>query len=323
MIFKYHRANKNKRPQGVIMPKYNHLRSLVNQSSIDRRPRKTFKRKTQHGDVWSFEINVDPSDQALLKRYALNELELYNHLMDGMLPTSFRSPETFLAMSHEHVALFGQLTEQGVDITNISSFYGDLFKFQHLLERNVITSEMKSILSCARSPGSIINLMRRAMAKEMLRYFIMQAKTKSGLKIKSNDTSLYRTSISTIGPQTSITKRHVQIAKDSCKIEWDDNEGQTLIHIPYTRTPIKLREVNLVGKEPVYNTNGELLVPEEPPFCSWNLLLIHQLPGRIPDSKTPWVIELYSTQYEYLVDYIEQKNPMAGSSFRAMSRRGN
>ena len=91
--------------------------------------------------------------------------------------------------------------------------------------------------------------------------------------------------------------------KSVVKVTWDEENEQTIIKTPYSSQSIKIPSINFADG-----------------ITGWNYIILHQNPGGIALSKTPWVLDIRSIQGSYLLKYTDVRTSHAGAAFHQAKR---
>lgn len=252
-------------------------------------------------DNFSYVIPVTNKDIPRLNAAISQELALFNKIICGLKPMLRNNHEFIASIKGEYFDLFGEIAYSLFNVQNILNrtdieLPKNLKRFERILlgkdnnKNRYLTDLLIQFykLPCG-SPG-VLPLTRKNMALSLLEHYKQQAHImRGGSNSSVNEYNVY---LDILEEPDDLRKRHVQIFKDDVKWTWDANNEETILKIPYLskkiRIPVNLNE-----------------------FLKWNVVLIHQEPGDIPSTDTPWVIE-FKTSNGYLYKYMDVSNPYKG-----------
>lgn len=217
-------------------------------------------------------FSPDVSLKNSLKVAFNEELSMYNGLISSLLPSFNSNPKLLSNLNSDFIETFA---------TSVSN---------RLLPEGNFSEDEKILLKLSMIQGNIPKNTRKIMAKTILKFFSDQAKSKINNKIKGSlsEKMEYKNAIQTLSTLDNLTKRHIQLLKSDTRWLYDEKDNKTMLYIPYSRSPIILENFNLNDLK------------------GWNYIVIHQKPGRIPVSSTPWLIEFKENiTGEYLIKYVD------------------
>lgn len=252
------------------------------------------------------EVNISQIDKNRLKTFFVNELMFYNMMV-----------EVFTNRNRLYSEIMAR-TQQNIVKTLFHSLLKgkNLNDFENMKNENEETVRFhKSVINdpnydkCYRfifekalnSRHLIVSDTKANMTKELFNFYINQANILSDISTKNSSSDFMRVAPSTLSVVETTQKRHVQLSKKAVSWVWDSENNRTILKTPYTTSGIYLNDLNLNEK------NGD-----------WNLIIIHQTPGKIPVESTPWVVNFIKTnEVYYLIKYLDMTHPFYGSSFYA------
>jgi hypothetical protein len=254
---------------------------------------------------WTLRVDIEPTDKSLLRTAFNQELSFYNGLVQGLSTRLRAFPEVLLTFTGQWEELFADLAQTGVNVNRVRSpdqLTGPLTKHRDLLfnkegRPQPIPERIGLILELASISGAILPEVRRAMALEMMRFYRAQAQASSNtMPTHQQEEQLYKQAHENLEIADHVRKRHVQLPRAAVKMTYDEESHRTDFRLPYIRNPISV--------------SGNFTHAN-----SWNLLLVKQAGEGMPNSKTPWLIELRKTPHQYLVKLLDTINPYRGNAF--------
>lgn len=292
------------------MAKSDYLQTIKNRSVTSNSSRPFRERKRYQGIESRRFILHGTSEQFECIRSAMRqELQVFNAIVDAVNPVLSRNPELLSTFTEQHIELFGVLAEYGLKATSRTALPEKNRNIQDFLVG--LSESVRILFESAAVPGRIHPETRKSIAREVLKMYIAEAKSK--LKPVSLNSDLqYQNSGHFVETVDIIQKRHVQLKKSTLRLKFNELTRQTEIFTPYHRDPF-LIDADLVGSEEVKDENGKVIKDREYPACHFNLCMIHQEPGQMPRTNDPFVIELFTAGTDYLVRFLDQPNVRASA----------
>lgn len=254
-------------------------------------------------------INVQPSDKQRLVKFMNEELSFYNSLVDSFNSRLRCQPETIGLLLGDWEKIFATCAEISFNVAKLrnsnikAELPAKLEEFRNLLlgrdEKNqrFLTEKYIVLLECCAAPGVIHPLARRNMALEVLRFYKDQAKLAlQETKISGFDGTSYKNSFVNLEKLDDTRKRHLQVPKEALRYKYDSVNKILRIWTPYNSVPFEIPNFGNVDEKP------------------WNLLLIHQQPGKVANHNTPWMLEFKNVPNQYMLKLVEVSNPYLSSA---------
>jgi len=277
--------------------------SQMKNTSTARQPIR--RHRSEQGEAWSVECKLaEGSDGHRLQNYMKGELELYNQLVEHFNPTARTAPETFSAFTEKHINLLGMLSEYGGNVRKLKKGHipNEFKQFESILFDGSITERMKILMEAVVGSFPLTKSTKRSMAREVLKFYVDQARIRSQRAPKSFDQE-FKTTPKSLTVQTPISKRHLQLRRDEVKFTFIEDRDMTQVKIPYLSNPILVSGVDLTEKQ------------------SWSLMIVHQIPNQMVLSHSPWVLDFRGIKSDYLVDYLDNRNDRSGVFWQAKTNR--
>jgi hypothetical protein len=242
--------------------------------------------RTAKKDFSSSVIHLDPGEKLYLTQCMQSELNFYNLLVDNFTSVYGRDPGLLTSITEEQIELFGDLCAYSLTTHHAkNSVYFNNHK-KELLEH--ISERLSIIFEVAKNQVAIVPDTKKHMAIEILKFFVTQAKIKKEKRIGSIDQE-YKVNLNTLEKYTSMQKRHLQVRRSVCKIDYDPKENKSTLTVPYLKHPIAVFEDTDLNKS------------------KWSIVIIHQQPGIIPKQNSDWVVDFKTVNYNYLLKYLDRK----------------
>lgn len=258
-----------------------------------------------------YELIIDPFDKTNLKAYMREELNSYNYLIENLTAKVRCNPEQLSIYVRDWETLYGHVAFNSIDVYKLWMFEGkskspsipeSLEKFKSLFiddfGKFILNEANANILSVPGKKFTFHPKMKRLQALEALKYHREQFAP----SLKGSKTSPAKNNTEFLELLDDNRKRHVQLTRDLMEIRYENENSY--IKIPYARSPIVVKGVNLNELE-----------------STWNYAIIHQEPGKLPASLSPWQIELKSVSSYYLIKYLDNTNPYVYTSFNSAKPR--
>ncbi|MCS7316718.1 MAG: hypothetical protein NZZ41_00140 [Candidatus Dojkabacteria bacterium] len=253
------------------------------------------------------EAIISNVDKNRLKTFIISELLYYNSMIDIFQNRNRLFPEIMAKTSQNilktlyHVILKGKTLSEFESLKDEKEEVVKIHKI--VLDDQNYKKCYRMIFEKALNPNIVIcNDTKANMVKELFAFFVNQATILSDenvIKNKNPDISLFKIPPSNLNLVEPTQKRHVQLSKKVVSWKYDPEKDLTLLKTPYTCQDIILNNINLNEKS-----------------NDWNLMIIHQEPGKIPVETTPWVINFIKTnEVYYLIKYLDMTHPYYGSAF--------
>lgn len=241
---------------------------------------------------WRTQIEFSAPSKNRLWSYMKMELDLFNHLNESMISQlrhgNFKSFKSLSKKLH----IFGQISEHNIDIRNAikTKEFPEALKLVKD-DLTFLTEEELRILEIPIFKTDLSLRTKRNMAVQMFRYYCRQADAYT-------TTGDYLFAPKFLESNDLVKKRHVQLHRKAVVVENIVDKGKTitLLTIPYLDKKLAIGNNIKNGK--------------------WDMLFIHQKPGRIVNAGSPWFIDFRQTDVDYVLDYVDfQHRPH--SSFNA------
>ena len=269
------------------------------------------KPKLQNYSTEFYDVNVDieASDKVRLERFFKEETGYYNHLVEGFSSRVRSFPEYIMEFDDTWQKIFGYVAETKIDLKQyIAKKDVELSQFLIPYKKQLIghiTDEKLAVCELAKSPGLLLPVVRRNMALETIRFYKEQAERilTPGSNANSPDGNLYKVAPEMLEVVDTSRKRHLQIPKAGIQLKWNEANESTELYTSYTAKPIVVPKINLIESH------------------AWNHILVHQEPGRAPAPETPWVIDIRKISNNYMLKYLDVKNPFRSAVFNLNKRR--
>ncbi len=249
-------------------------------------------------ELFNLPIDVVPSDKLRLEHFFKQEAAYYNHLVEGFSTLVRSFPEVIAECNDDWQKVFGHIAETKLNLrpfVDTPPKESELSPFLQLYKHCLYTlTERKIILAdLAASPGTLLPVVRRNMAMEMLKFYKEQAaKILTPGSGRSNENGdVYREPPEMLSRVDNDRKRHLQIPKIALKFEWNAIKEATEIRVGYAAHPISVPNVNLLVKS------------------NWNFVVIRQEQGEFALPQTPWVMDVRKVPVAYLVKFFDYKRP--------------
>ena len=243
---------------------------------------------------WQYNIIVTENDKKNLKAFFNQEYAIFVTLNNALMSKLKRDPSLLTIFENkERLDLFATLVQYKINKINISSEH--ISRFKNIIEEKTITGtpvineSVKILFETAAASGEIHQQIRYNMAYQLMQFYCDQALIAS--QPSPNADQLHKLAYQFIETPDETQKRHIQIPRRFVKIEWDETTRQSSLYTPYTREAIVVPKNDLTKNK------------------HWNYMIIHQRPGKMPNSQTPWQIDIRKTSDRYLINYMEISNP--------------
>lgn len=267
------------------------------------------------------QVEVEPTDKSVIWNVMKEELNYFNALVGHFGGRIKAFPEHILSIEDRWFQIYQLVAEIGYDLTRLYSIkkpdaplpeqlepFRDILLNVNKWGRVTPNERMVLLLAPAGTPANILPSVRRTMATEILRFYQEQARVAMapvGKPQEGEEENIYRAAPETLLPVTLEQKKHIQLTRESVKVNWDEANDCSWMKIPYAAKAIKVPRVNLVEED------------------FWNHVLLHQEPrsgGTLPNS--PWVVELQHLNHsKYLIKYLDSKRTSAGRVFSQAKAR--
>jgi hypothetical protein len=284
-----------KKPQGSNLNENSRFKSI-------------YTKNTQRDRVSrDIEITLSIPDQSRLKSFMFHELKYYNNINDAFY-SAFRSFPDVIPMLDKWDRLYNQLAYEGINIRQFMNKseaslpdslkpHNDLIFGKNEQGKRKLNESIAILLETLAYKNMIHPEIRKNIASEILKFYREQGKA-GGV----NRDNMYSVAPTFLEKLDNIAKRHIQIPRKICQVVWNNEDEISKVSNPYTIHPVEI---------PVLNLN------EEP----WNILILHQEPGRIPISTTPWIATIKNDPRNYLVRYLDQDRSHSQNAFSMAKSR--
>ncbi len=224
--------------------------------------------------AYKYDIHVDMSEVNRLYTYMNQELYAYNHLVETFGPQFGRDYKLFLDVNVQIIELFGIMCEKGIKIYDVKTekLPDDLIEFVSII--NSMSNKLKFLLSEAIPRSAILSSVKKSMAMSILKFYVDQSEIRSRNEITQSVGVEYKNIYNNLPKLTNINKKHLQIDRKSCIIDFNRLENFTLITVPYSKYPIKIQDVNLKNKK-------------------WNVLILKR-DYKVSTNDGGWLLEIYN-----------------------------
>ena len=291
----------------------NHFKSMKN-THINETGRASKPKNKDKGFSFRTVVDLHTTDQNRFRAMMQEELKYYNQMISMLAAMSRAFPERYLEIDETKERLFGEIAYTGFDVRKIvhktdvelpeklkpweKLLLGKDDKGQRYLDERLTTFLENAVIPCGIHPQ-----VKKNMALEIFRFYKEQARIRLQKvpRMQQGD-QVYKHTPQELETVDSIRKRHVQLPKSLVEVEWDEESEVSRVFTPYNTRPIVIENVNLKDEY-------------------WNIMIIHQEPGCIPSSSTPWLLETKAVPAGYLIKMLDLNNPYAGSTFHAAKRR--
>lgn len=292
----------------------NFLKTMKNVDLSSSGNRTQRNNKKQKNNNFSIKVDLNDVDKKRLSILFSEELKYYNALINSLSSMCRAFPEKLLKIDKRKEKLFLELAGSNFKISKIYNktdveLPNNLKQFEDILlgkdvnNNRILNEEMQLFFDIACSSGKILPEVRKNMAYEILAFYKEQARLRVESKnMKLPDDTEFKGNPSELEVVDNSRKRHIQVPKSSCKIEWDAEEQISYLYLPYLTTKLTFPNVNLKKEY-------------------WSVVIVHQEPGVLPRTDTPWFIDIKTNPVRYFIKYLELNNPYAGSSFFSAKMR--
>ncbi len=244
---------------------------------------------------------LSENDKLVLCAGMRDELRLFNTMVSGFNGLLKRNPNIFFNINDDiekliHYCVFNSISFKKL-VATASALPEEFIATTKLVDdrRNRIIDKFQTLIDCASTSSTLNSVTRLAMFKQMFDHYKDQAKIMIQPMNSSSD-QLYKTNIKLLGTLEIGQKRHMQLVRSMLKLSYDESKGGTFIEIPYLNNKIFVKS-NIVEKD-------------------WQIAVIHQDPHKkVIDLADKWIIDFKKSNFEYLLDYMEQKSAFYGKSF--------
>jgi hypothetical protein len=267
--------------------------------------------KQRPAEYYGVEVDINPSDKLRLERFCKEETSYYNYLVSGFSSRVRAFPETILEFDDSWQKIFGFVAETKTILKPLlkesrsSPLPPFLETFRSIIFSN-LTERRALLCDLAAGPGNIIPKVRHNMAIEILNFYKEQAvrlMTPATKTANEDDALLYKVAPEMLEVVDTSRKRHLQVPKSELVVTWNEGMFASELRVGYAAYPIRVPNINLVENH------------------NWNFVLIHQQPGIIPNSTTPWMIDFRKTNSLYMLKYLDVRNSFRSASFDLNKRR--
>lgn len=286
------------------MAKANWQKSMSNTMITEKPIHERDKPKQQ-----TIDITLEDRDYKRLRKFIEAETGLYNAINNILGPKLRAFPHELVDFDERFENLFVDLAYTGFNLRSVFYKNKDTAELPPELEShrnfiygkndagNRLVNESFVIMTEEFAKGYFVHpLVRKRMATEMLRFYVRQAKNiMQTFRTREGEIEL-RDSGEILEPMDIIRKRHLQIPREILDIKWNSDSEETTIINPFC-SPIKFRHENINADK------------------RWNLIILHQEPGKMALDFTPWVMEIKHSKAQYLVKYVDVRSPNGGGAF--------
>jgi len=281
--------------------------TFKNNSGADKSFDKNYNNDRSH---WTsnWKIEIVPEDKSRLTRFMNEELSFYNSLVETFNTRLRGQPETIGLLIGDWEKIFcicAEIRFRASQLRNANETFvlpEQLLPYKNLLlgsdsKGRILNEKYIVLLDPASAAGNIHPLTRKNLALEVLYFYREQAKhALQEIKISGMDGTSYKNSFINLEKLDNTRKRHLQIPKEALRYKYNIAKKILQIWTPYNTQPLEISGFSNIDEKP------------------WNLMIIHQTPGGVATTNTPWSIELKNVPNQYLIKLVEVKNPYAGSS---------
>lgn len=233
-------------------------------------------------------IDLDKSKQNAVKYYIQHELDFYNKI-NNVFSTYFKkSPKSFNQL-FKKLKLVGDVVEHKISVKEEIKNPDKLADVKDDL--TFLSPETLDLLEDLRLDTPISPRMKRNMAVEMFKYYASQA------GVINNDGSL-KYPARLLESQDIVKKRHIQLHRKTLIVEYDKDNEQTLIRIPYLKDRLVL-DGNFKNMK-------------------WNILVVRQKPNVPVTQETSWCLDFKNAEQDYMLKFLDNPNPR--TSFAAVAK---
>lgn len=224
--------------------------------------------------AYQYDINIDLTEVNRLFNFMDHELSAYNHLIDKFGPQFNRDYKLFLDVDVPTLELFGIMCEHGIRIYNVKNEKLPQVIHDYIILLNSMSNKLKFLLSEAVITSTILPSVKKYMGMTILQFYKDQSEIRSRNEITKNFEIEYKTIYNNLAKMTNINKKHLQIDRKSCIIEFDNIGNFTSIKIPYMKHPLIIEDENLKNKK-------------------WNMLILKK-DYKVSINNGGWSIELFN-----------------------------
>jgi hypothetical protein len=237
--------------------------------------------------AFKYDIIMDLTEVNRLFGLMDHELSAYNHLVENFGPQFSRDYRLFLEVDVPTLELFGLMCEHNVKIYNMKTDKISPFLSDHISLINTMSSKLKFLLSEAVLSSAILPSIRKFMGMSILKFYVEQSEIRSRNEITKNMEIEYKTIYNNLPKLTNINKKHLQIDRKSCIIQFNNVGNFTSIETPYTKHPLIINDTNLKNKK-------------------WNMLILKK-DYKVSGQGGGWMVELYNVSPDtYLYKKIDR-----------------
>jgi len=257
----------------------------------------------------TIDITLEERDYTRLRQYIQAETGFYNAINNIFAPKLRGFPHELVELDERFEKLFIDLSYTGFNLRDVIYRNKETAELPDELEKhrdfiygknstgNRLVTESFVIMTEEFGKGHFVHpLVKKRMATEMFRFYVKQAKNiMQTVRNREGELELRDTG-ELLEPMDTIRKRHLQIPREIVDIKWDKDKEETIITNPFC-SPIKFRHNNILADK------------------GWNLMILHQEPGKMALGFTPWVIDIRHSKALYLLKYVDVRSPNGGGAF--------
>lgn len=272
---------------------------------------------------WQFKIDIDLNECTKLWAFMRHELEYYNTIVNGISSRMRTMPEVLLEAHEDIIKLYLACAETGFDPYKFFLMRNLDFKEENTPQLPIELEPFRKIffgvnskgerkftdriaLMCQlfSSPASIHHVVRRNMAEEIIDFFKINARIiRQTIPSHLQADQIFKTAPQTLEIHDIIKKRHLQMPKNIINVMWNDENEVSYFKIPYYSKKIVVPSINFADG-----------------ITNWNYVILHQNPGTIALSSTPWILDVRNIQNKYLLKYTDVNTSHTGSAFYQAKR---
>lgn len=231
-----------------------------------------------------YEVQVLAQDKHRLWVSMVEELKFYNHLNANLSDALKKNPKAYKHMAKK-LRIFGEVSEHNINVKEMvrTKVYPEsIAPFKDQL--TFLDDEQMTLIESGVFETTLSPRIKRNMAVQMFKYYIDQAAA-------YNDDGSLRYGVQFLESQPAFKKRHIQLHRKMMIIK---NDGD--------KTTISV---------PGFLTNSFVL-PNAVKKTNWNLMILHQTPGKIIDQNSKWYVDFRPTADDYLLKYLDYNKIEAG-----------
>lgn len=199
----------------------------------------------------TFEIELTKESESHLSYFIKQELAYHNLLIEQITPRLRAFPGDLLLMKDRERRIWESCAEQAIDPVKLGNSEESWPEPARSLYHQIVGQDGVSrllpshlaIMRIAAAPARIHPLVRRSMAAEILKSSISQAEILHAAASSKSDG--LRAPVQMMQTHTLDTKRHLQIPGTLARISFREDDGSSLVNVPYSRDAIVIKGVDI------------------------------------------------------------------------------